>query len=220
MSSHNPDVGTSVTGEQFTAVRAFLQDHMEVHFVWFDFSCLPQKLKATDGKVLKKLNPAEEVYFKKALSLINLLYVHGKVLVLLDAEYSTRFWCLYEAFLASHKFDGTSLVPEQSIEGIWKRVEILSVGSFAEDPELFDDQKRLFLRQWGNVNVETFSRRMRKDDVKVTNSSDKIEQMKSLENLSAMLSALYMAISTGVSVQESRYNTVTMGTDETHVGEC
>ena len=117
MSPHNPDVGTSVTGEQFRAVRAFLQDHKEVHFVWFDFGCLPQKLKATDGKVLNKLNPAEEVYFKKTLSLINLLYVHGKVLVLLDAEYSTRFWCLYEAFLASHKFDGTSLVPEQSIEG-------------------------------------------------------------------------------------------------------
>ena len=28
------------------------------------------------------------------------------------------------------------------------------------------------------------------------------------------------AISTGVSVQESRYNTVTMGADETYVGEC
>ena len=39
---HNPDVGTSVTGEQFRAVRAFLQDHKEVHFVWFDFTCLPQ----------------------------------------------------------------------------------------------------------------------------------------------------------------------------------
>ena len=94
MSPHNPDVGTSVTGEQFGAVRAFLQDHMEVHFVSFDFSCLPQTLKATDGTLLQKLNPAEEVYFEKALSWINLLYVHGKVLVLLDAEYCTRFWCL------------------------------------------------------------------------------------------------------------------------------
>ena len=117
MSPHNPDVGTSVTGEHLGAVRAFQQDHKEVHFDWFDFGCLPQKLKATDGKVLKELNPAEKMYFKKALSLVNFLYLHGKVLVLLDAEHSTRFWCLYEAFLASHKFDGTSLVPEQSIEG-------------------------------------------------------------------------------------------------------
>ena len=87
-------------------------------------------------------------------------------------------------------------------------MEILSVGSFAEDPELFDDQKHLFLRQWENVNVETFSRRMRKDDVKVTNSSDKIEEMKSLENLSAMLSALYLVSGVGKPARPARSDTI------------
>ena len=120
VSPHNPDVGTHKTGEQLEAIRAFLTKHTEILYVWFDFGCLPQREKDSSGVVLKGLNLAEEAYFGWALSLVNLLYLSANVLILLDGEYNTRFWCLYETFLSGHKFDGTALVEDKSQAGSWK----------------------------------------------------------------------------------------------------
>ena len=117
ISPHNPDVGPTSDGEQFRAIRAFLDQHKWAKFIWFDFGCLPQKLKTTDNQVLQDLNVLELLYFRKALSVVNLLYLHARVLILLDAQYSSRFWCLYEAFLATHEFDGTTLV-SQNVQGL------------------------------------------------------------------------------------------------------
>ena len=99
LSPDNPDV----TGEQLTAIRSFLNRNEWVEFIWFDFCSLPQGER----------NLAETTHFRAALKFINLLYLHAPVLILLDANYQTRFWCLYETFLATHKFDG-ALVPEGS----------------------------------------------------------------------------------------------------------
>ena len=48
---HNPDVGSTAatTGEQFRAIPTFLEKNVKTEFVWFDFGCLPQKLKDSDG---------------------------------------------------------------------------------------------------------------------------------------------------------------------------
>jgi len=194
MSPHNPDVGTTLVGEQFRAIRTFLEQHQWAKFIWFDFGCLPQKLKNADNQVLQDLNIAELFFFKKSLSLVNLLYLHARVLILLDAQYSSRFWCLYEAFLATHEFDGTTLVP-QKVRG-FERLEIMSVGSYAVDAELFPDQKALFLRQWGEIDVTRFVTRMKEDDIHVTNRSDKVDQLQSLENLSHLLRHFHQAIHT------------------------
>ena len=53
---HNPDVGTTVVGEQFTAVRTFLEHHQWTEFIWFDFGCLPHKLKNADNHELQDSN--------------------------------------------------------------------------------------------------------------------------------------------------------------------
>ena len=120
VSPHNPYVGTHKTGEQLEAIRAFLRKHTEILYVWFDFGCLSQREEDSSGGVLKDLNLAEEAYFGHALSRVNLLYLSAKVLILLDGEHITRFWCVYEAFLSGHEFDGTASVEEKSEAGSWK----------------------------------------------------------------------------------------------------
>ena len=115
---HNPDVGTPQTGEQLKAIRVVLHEHTRIKHVWFDFPCMPQQLKDTDGSV-KALIPVEEVYFRKALSLVNLFHLHATMLFFLDEDYGTGFWCLYEAFLATHEFDAGTSVPEEHDGGSW-----------------------------------------------------------------------------------------------------
>ena len=60
-------------------------------------------------------------------------------------------------------------------------------GSHAVGAELFPGQKALFSRQWGEIDVKRFVRRMHGDDIHVTNRSDKVDQLQSLENLSHLL---------------------------------
>ena len=64
----------------------------------------------------------ELIFLKETLSVVNLLHLHTRVLILLDVQYSLRFWCLYEAFLAMHEFDGTTTLPTATIcasNGAW-----------------------------------------------------------------------------------------------------
>ena len=98
---HNPDTD----GEQLRAIQKFLLNNWWTEFIWFDFGCLPQKLSDAE------LTHAEQAYFQNVLSHINLLYLHCNVLILLDADYNRRFWCVYETFLAFKVFDGNALVP-------------------------------------------------------------------------------------------------------------
>ena len=95
-SPDNPDVD----GEQLQAICSFLKENDQFKFIWFDFSCLPQRTR----------NSLEEVYFQTALKYVNLLYLHAHVLVIYDRDYNRRFWCLYETFLGCRTFNGKTLV--------------------------------------------------------------------------------------------------------------
>ena len=75
----------------------------------------------------------------------------------------------------------------------------MSVGSYAVDAELFPDQKALLSRQWGEIDVKRFVRRMHGDDIHVTNRSDKVDQLQSLENLSHLLRHVHQVIGFGES---------------------
>ena len=75
----------------------------------------------------------------------------------------------------------------------------MSVGSYAVDAELFPVQKALFLKQWGEIDVTRFVTRMNKDDILVTNRSDKVTQLQSLETLSHLLRNLRQVIGFGES---------------------
>ena len=55
--------------------------------------CLPQDEKTPDGKtVLVPKTPCEQAEFRISLPNINLLYLGGSVLALVDLSYMSRFW--------------------------------------------------------------------------------------------------------------------------------
>ena len=63
--------------------------------------------KLSDGELIF----VERTYLQNAMSHIKLLYLHCNVLILFDADYNRRFWCVYETFLAFKEFDGYGKVP-------------------------------------------------------------------------------------------------------------
>ena len=121
-SSGNPDV----TGDQQQVMRSFLKANEQFKFVWFDFSCLPQRTR----------NSLEEAYFQTALKNVKLLYLHAHVFVIHDRDYNRRFWCNYETFFGCHKFNGTTFV------GFWGARFSLLVLLFRDFYE-YDDERFL-----------------------------------------------------------------------------
>jgi len=84
------------TGAQLQAIQAHLDAHPGLDFVWFDYSCMPQKESATvDGRSAR-----ERREFQLMLLSIADLYLTSKVLILLDNTYMTRFWTLMESWCA------------------------------------------------------------------------------------------------------------------------
>lgn len=56
-------------------------------------------------------NPQMKAEFKTMLGNANLLYLGGKVLILLDKDYMVRFWTCAEAWLAMQACTPTGLRP-------------------------------------------------------------------------------------------------------------
>ena len=83
-------------GKQLKAMQRHLDAHAEIQWVWFDYSCLPQK---SDPKVEDR-TPDEQHEFTLMLNAIVDLYMTSHVLTLLDGSYSSRFWTLMEAWCA------------------------------------------------------------------------------------------------------------------------
>jgi len=70
------------TGTQFEAIKAHVEAHEEIKFVWYDYSCFPQA----------KRTPAEESIFRWGLTNANFLYLGCSCLLLVDLSYISRFW--------------------------------------------------------------------------------------------------------------------------------
>ena len=57
-------------GAQLAAIKRYLTDHPEVEYVWFDFTCMPQKPRT----------PEEEDEFVKMLSNVNGIFAFLNVM--------------------------------------------------------------------------------------------------------------------------------------------
>ena len=79
-------------GKQLEAIKAYLEVHTEIEWVWFDYSSMPQKI-ATDTRTLK-----EKAEFQLMRQCIVDLCLTAQVLILLDGSYAYRFWTLTEAW--------------------------------------------------------------------------------------------------------------------------
>jgi hypothetical protein len=105
---------------------------------------------------------------KVMLPNINLLYLFGQVLVLLDISYMSRFWTSFESFLAMRKVTREGLITVSGAELAAR----MSVVCLHNATDTFGD----FLKSmWMNKSVEQAHAVLERPDVCVTNQSDKDE---------------------------------------------
>ena len=140
-------------------LQKLLPTRPDITDVWWDFPCLPQ------GEKTEK----EKLYFDNCLKNVNLLYLHGQVLVFLDKLYIGRFWPGYEFFLCTHRATRDGLVPK-SMPEIARRVVIIEIGA-----SKYSDGKdtEAIIATWISRTASVAVLILRQNDVFVTNKKDK-----------------------------------------------
>lgn len=90
---------------QFSEVLNFLNNSNQYKFLFYDYSCLPQKPRSLN----------EQALFKSMLKEMDVLYLSCKVLVLnrASSDYHTRGWCFFEWSLSvGNQVGNYNLFPE------------------------------------------------------------------------------------------------------------
>jgi len=151
-------------GHQTTALRTYLADHPEIRWVWYDYWSMPQG----------KRTEVEAVEFKHMLRNVNLLYLGMRVLILLDLSYMSRFWTQFEAFLSMQQCTCRGLVSASDHERRCIVVPILNANSTLADG---------LIRIWAGMTPAQAHEILAKQDVTVTNLSDKTTQLGKLLKL-------------------------------------
>jgi hypothetical protein len=171
-------------------LQKVLRKRPEIEGVWMDFPCLPQGKKTQE----------EKAFFDHCLRNVNLLYLHGNVLVFLDKEYNTRFWTQYEFFLCSHKATPQGLVPKTKAE-FEMRVTIVSIGAAA-----FSQGKdaESLIATWNTRTAAQAVEILGKADVKVTNKKDKEKLLPKLLEFEKELQARAAIVPFWVDVAKKR----------------
>ena len=116
----------------------------------------------------------EEHDFGRMLYAVNLLYLGGTVLVLLDEEYLQRFWTSAEAWLSMRTCTATGLASAQHFATRCK-INVLP-GSAAE-------LKGALVGLWADSTVEQACHTLASDGILVTNQSDKEKLLLKLRKL-------------------------------------
>jgi hypothetical protein len=100
-----------VKGEQLKAIKAFLEAHPDIKWVWFDYSSMPQKVDGVDTRT-----PEDKAEFQLMLAAIADLYLTAHVLILLDGSSASRFWPLMEAWCSMQTVTSDGLRPAKEGE--------------------------------------------------------------------------------------------------------
>jgi len=173
MSTANPDP----EGQQMDEVRKHVSEHPEIEWVWIDYPCMPQVLKSDDGSVAKERTVAEQQYFNKAIKHINILYLTLHVLILLDRNYNSRFWCLLEAILALHVCDenGLAHLPADPARQHHTIICMFAAQGTNAATSLEDE--------FGGLDYVEALDKLLQPDIYVTNKGDKAQQIERLQKL-------------------------------------
>jgi hypothetical protein len=158
----NPDP----TGQQLREVVAYLKRNPVIQDVWIDFPCMPQSPRSED----------EDTHFKEMLEYIGWAFLACSVLIIFDADYNSRFWTRYEAFLAMQmcepKLGLTSAVGHGDA-----RFEVVCLGSTKD----YGQQYLEMLMDFGRASAERTLETLSNCDIKVTNEKDKTMQLEKLK---------------------------------------
>jgi len=169
-------------GTQLRAVQEYLLHNPEIRYVWYDHWCMPQdertEQQRADETTKDTRTVREKAEFRRMLGQVNLLYLGCRVLILLDRSYFSRFWTLFEAWLAMRKVTDQGLV-EAHDSGKHYHVEVLY------DTDTAGELRALLEKQWLDASWETARDKLAAPDIAVTNASDKSEQLEHLGKLDA-----------------------------------
>ena len=143
-------------GVQLAAIKAHLEAHSGIEWIWFDYSSMPQG----DDRTLR-----EKAEFKLMLNAIPDLYLTARVLILLDGSYASRFWTLTEAWCSMQTVTPEGLRPAKDEE---RRYTIKCIHN-ANDKH---DGEGLVEKVSKNKPKEMYDL-LKRPDVNVTNAKDK-----------------------------------------------
>jgi len=146
---------------QLRTIQAELEDRPEVRYVWLDWSSMPQGANTTESDTAE---------FMRMLPRINMLYLGASVLMLVDNSYQSRFWTMFEAWLAMQTCSAAGLTPSTPETKRWKLTCI-------HNAEQDMDGKKIEKMIMDNEEVTSIHALLSSNDVTVTNSSDKLVQL-------------------------------------------
>ena len=155
-------------GLQHLELCKYLQRHTDIELVWYDFWCMPQ---GGDRSAEEKAD------FKLMLMNVNLLYLGSSVLVLQELSYLSRFWTQFEAWLSMQLASPEGLAPAPLGSGR-RRCEVVTY--LNATPVM----GRELVQMWSDKSVEEARKLLSRNDVTVTNQSDKDGQLEKLSTLS------------------------------------
>jgi len=175
------------TGAQLAAIKAHLLAHPEIQFVWFDYSCMPQRSSGLSPDEDDR-TPAEKAEFDLMLKAIADLYLTAKVLILLDTMYRTRFWTTMEGWCAMQKVTPQGVRPARAGES---RVTVVCIHNATH-------KDREALLEMSTKTPAEMSKFLASPDVAVTNKKDKTTMLpivgKTDEHVREMMSGMQIAI--------------------------
>ena len=138
---------------------------------------------------------AEIAEFGRMLKNVNLLYLGGTVLLLVDLQYLGRFWTQFEAWLSMRTCSKDGLLSDSDEKDY--RFEIRCLGNAAL-MNLDESVKRMWLlgESGEGVSAEDALAILEKDDIAVTNKSDKLNQLPKIKKLDGQVKEYYKSRST------------------------
>ena len=161
-------------------LQELLRENPHIEGVWIDYACLPQGEK----------NAEEKEYFGQSLQSVNYLYLCGTVLIFVDGDYMLRFWTQYEAFCSFHKATAKGIA-QKSLKEISESVKIVEMGTAAETQGA---TAQALINKWHTKTVDEAVPILSHPDTKVTNNSDKPQQVEKLKQLNEALKRLFAQI--------------------------
>ena len=173
------------TGAQLAALKAHLMAHPEVQYIWFDYSCMPQRSGGCPPDKDDR-TPAEKTEFDLMLKAIADLYLTAKVLILLDKTYLTRFWTTMEGWCAMQKVTLQGVRPARAVES---RVTVSCIHNATQH------DKEALLEMSTKTPTE-MSKFLASPDVAVTKKKDKVTMLpivgKTDEHVREMMSGMHV----------------------------
>ena len=145
---------------QLKAIQAHLDQHPEIKYVYYDYSCLPQGEQTEE----------ERNDFRRMLSEMRMLYLGASVLLLVDLSCLSRFWTQLEAWLSLQMCTPDGLAPASAEARRCTIVPIYNANDYIKDA-LVDTC------MWSSKTPAEAYDILARPDVMVTNMSDKDAQL-------------------------------------------